>query len=94
MKPKEASDILFRTYGKIKFPDGNIQLNTDELKTALIMGSNALGALEQIRWERDIAIAQLQQLGIGFGQKIDGVYISQEEYDELREYKAMYEGLY
>lgn len=36
---------------------------------------SALIALEQIRWERDIAIGQLEELGIGFGQKIDGVYL-------------------
>ena len=27
------------------------------------------GVVEQFRWERDTAIAQLQELGIGFGQK-------------------------
>lgn len=27
---------------------------------------------EQIRWERDVAIDQLKQLGIGFGEKVDG----------------------
>ena len=27
------------------------------------------GVLEQVRWERDTAIAQLEELGIGFGQK-------------------------
>jgi hypothetical protein len=29
----------------------------------------SLGAYEQVKWERDIAIAQLKELGIGFGQK-------------------------
>lgn len=27
--------------------------------------------IEQLRWERDIAISQLEQLGIGFGQKLE-----------------------
>lgn len=26
---------------------------------------------EQIRWERDVAVDQLRQLGIGFGEKVD-----------------------
>lgn len=94
MKAKEASDILFRAYGKLKFPDAELELDEEKFKSALILASNTLGALEQIRWERDIAIAQLQELGISFGQKIDGVYLSKEEYTELREYKAIYEGLW
>ena len=27
--------------------------------------------MAQIRWERDVAISQLEKLGIGFGQKIE-----------------------
>lgn len=37
---------------------------------------------EQIRWERDIAIDQLRQLGIGFGEKVEAQvpkWISVEE---------------
>lgn len=60
---------------------------------ALKMALNALGAIDQIRWERDIAIEQLRELGVGFGQKTDGVYLIKEEYDELLEYKHMYEDL-
>lgn len=29
--------------------------------------------LEQIKWERDVAIAQLKEIGIGFGEKTDKV---------------------
>ena len=47
----------------------------------------------QYRWERNVAIDQLEQLGIGFGQKIDGVYLTKEEYEKLLEYKHMYEDL-
>lgn len=60
---------------------------------ALNMALNALGAVDQFKWERDIAIEQLEELGIGFGQKIDGVYLTKEEYEKLREYKYMYEDL-
>lgn len=48
---------------------------------------------EQYKWERDVAIAQLEELGIGFGEKIDGVYLIKEEYEKLLEYKYMYEDL-
>lgn len=51
------------------------------------------GLFEQYKWERDVAISQLEELGIGFGQKIDGVYLTNEEYEKLLEYKHMYEDL-
>jgi hypothetical protein len=60
---------------------------------ALHMAINALGAIDQITWERDVAIEQLNELGISFGQKINGVYLTQEEYDKLLEYKWKYEDL-
>lgn len=53
----------------------------------------SIGCLEQFKWERDIAIGQLEELGLGLGRKIDGVYISKEEYNKLLEYKYMYEDL-
>lgn len=40
---------------------------------------------DQIKWERDIALEQLEELGISLGQKIDGVYLTKEKYDELLE---------
>lgn len=60
---------------------------------ALKMAINALGSIDQIKWERDIAIKQLEELGIGFGQKIDGIYLNKWDYEELLEYKYMYEDL-
>lgn len=29
--------------------------------------------LEQIRWERDVAISQLEEIGIGLGEKMDNI---------------------
>lgn len=52
---------------------------------AVEMAFNALISLDQIKWERDIAIEQLEELGLSLGQKIDGVYITKEEYDRLLE---------
>ena len=51
------------------------------------------GLFDQYKWERDVAISQLEELGIGFGQKIDGVYLTKEEYEELLDYKWMYNKL-
>lgn len=52
---------------------------------AVKVAFNALGCVEQYRWERDIALEMLEELGLGFGQKIDGVYISNDRYKELLE---------
>ena len=41
---------------------------------------------DQIKWERDIALGQLEELGISLGQKIDGFYITKENYNKLLEY--------
>ena len=53
------------------------------LTEALNVAINVLGAIDQIVWERNIAISQLKELGIGFGEKIDGVYLTKEKYDDL-----------
>lgn len=53
----------------------------------------SVGCLEQFKWERDIALQQLEELGLGLGQIIDGKYLSKEEYEKLLEYKYMYEDL-
>lgn len=41
------------------------------------------GLIGQYRWERDIAIGQLEELNISFGQKINGVYLTKEECEML-----------
>ena len=67
----------------------------EENEVAIIREAmSALICINQVRWERDVAIAQLNELGLGFGQKIEGVYLSQEEVKELLEYKQMYENLH
>lgn len=54
---------------------------------------SAMICLGQYVWERDVAVSQLEELGLGLGQEIDGVYLSKEEYETLLEYKYMYEDL-
>lgn len=56
---------------------------------AVDMAFNALICVDQFKWERDVAIQQLEELGIGFGEKIDGVYLSWEEYEELLRYRRL-----
>ena len=41
-----------------------------EFTQALSHAINCVGAIEQIKWERDIAIQQLNELGYQFGEKI------------------------
>ena len=40
-------------------------------KEAIDMALSALSVLEQIRWERDVALATLEEHGIGLGQKAE-----------------------
>ena len=40
---------------------------------ALKVAATVLGAFEQIKWERDVAIEQLNELGLSLGQKVDHV---------------------
>lgn len=74
----------------VKILERNTQYAT---ANAVKIAFSALVALEQIRWERDIAIEQLAELGLGLGQIIDGKYLTKEEYNKLLEYKYMYENL-
>ena len=74
----------------VKILERNTQYAT---ANAVKIAFSALVALEQIRWERDIAIEQLAELGLGLGQIIDGKYLTKEEYNKLLEYKYMYEDL-
>ena len=60
---------------------------------ALDLAISNLKIVEQCRWERDIATEQLHELGLGLGQKIDGVYLTHDKYNKLLEYKLMYEDL-
>ena len=92
MTNKEAANILLNIYQN-EVQMGGRGCGKTAFRNALLIGANAINLLETYKWERDIAIEQLEELGIGFGRKIDGVYLTKEEYDKLLEYKAMYEDL-
>ncbi len=68
-------------------------VGTREIDKAPTLDVVSRGLFDQYKWERDVAIAQLAYLGIGFGEKPDGVYLSNEEYKELLKYRGMYEDL-
>lgn len=57
--------------------------DSENMELAKQMGANALMALGQYRWECEIATSQLKQLGIGFAEKIDGVYISRDKINNI-----------
>lgn len=92
MTREEAINILKNVYGN-EFVKGGRNCGKTAFRTALVMAMNALSAIEQIRWERDVAIDQLKEIGIDLGRKMDGKYLTKEEYEELLEYKHMYEDL-
>lgn len=63
------------------------------IKNAPVVDAVSKSLYDQIKWERDIALEQLADLGLFLGQKIEGYYITEDEYDKLIEYKHMYEDL-
>ena len=47
---------------------------------------SALLLINQIRWERDVALEQLEELGLSLGQKTEYAnVVPREQYEELRE---------
>lgn len=66
------------------------ECSKDEVRDAIQRIENApavdavsRGLFEQYKWERDVAISQLEELGICFGEKINGVYMTNEKFDKL-----------
>lgn len=92
MTKEEAYNILMNVYEN-EVVKGGRGCGKTSFRTALRMSMNALGAIDQIQWERDVAIEQLEEIGVGLGRKMDGKYLTKEEYEELLEYKYMYENL-
>ena len=86
MTNQEAKKILQRDLS-ILIEDKSLLDGIEAMKVAI----SALGAIEQYKWERDVAISQLEELGLTFGEKIDGVYLTHDQYNELLEYRYRYE---
>lgn len=62
-------------YIMAQLEDGYVDLGLhDENELEVIhQAMNALGAIEQYKWERDVALSQLKEVGLSFGEKIDEV---------------------
>ena len=76
MKPKQTIEILEFTREYINDNSSGISNRVREeygetnFNQALDHAINCVGAIDQIKWERDIAISQLNELGYQFGEKI------------------------
>ena len=87
----KPEDIIEFEKNAVKILKDNSQYATARAVERAFM---ALGCVEQFRWERNIALEMLEDLGLGFAEKTDDkCVISKEEYEELKEYKFMYTGL-
>ena len=42
---------------------------------AVKIAFNALGCVEQYKWERDVALEMLGEVGLSFGERTDSVYL-------------------
>ena len=50
-----------------------LEREDDRYTIALVGAISCINSLEQIRWESDVAIEQLHELGLSLGQKVDHV---------------------
>lgn len=66
MTPKEAIEYL--NIMKLSTEDDSVGGLKKEVCDIAI---EALSVVEQIRWERDIALHQLEEIGLGFGEMAD-----------------------
>ena len=67
MTNQEAKILIKKT-----MPKGNSAIEI-QLRAALEQAVSVLGAIEQYKWERDVAIGQLRELGLELGLKTDEV---------------------
>ena len=88
--PMSAEDMEYYEKNAVEILEKNTQYATARVVERAFM---ALVCVDQFKWERNVAIEMLEELGLGFGEKIDGVYISKGEYLDLIRYKDMYEDL-
>ena len=78
MTNQEAKKILQRDLAILienkSLPDG-----IEAIRVAI----SVLSAIEQFRWERDVAVSQLEELGLSLGQNVDHVIIKDEIIEHL-----------
>ena len=84
-------DMEYYRDNAVKVLEDNTQYATARVVERAFM---ALGCVEQFRWERNIALEALEDLGLGFAERTDDkCVISKKEYEELLEYKFRCTGL-
>ena len=92
MTNSEAKQFLenYINSGTIAFHHLNSELYEEAIELAIKAferadSSVSASAYEQVKWERDVAIDQLKELGYGLGQKIKSDYnaVSREDVLEL-----------
>ena len=88
MNNQEAKKILQRDLAILienkSLPDG-----IEAMKVAI----SALGAIEQFRWERDVAIGQLRELGLSLGANTEEIQKAVNIYKKIPEVIEELEGL-
>ena len=77
MKPKQVIEILKNLTCVVP------KDKADETKQAIDHAINCVGAIEQIKWERDIAIQQLNELGYQLGEKV-----KPDEHENVKQLRA------
>ena len=80
--PMSAEDMEYYEKNAVEILEKNTQYATARVVERAF---DALWCVGQFKWERNVAIGMLEELGLGFGEKIDGVYISNDRYKELLE---------
>ena len=71
MKPKQVIEVIEQMKDHLEtYNQQALVPYSQEYTQALDHAINCVGAIEQIKWERDIAIQQLNELGYQFGEKI------------------------
>ena len=99
MKSKQVIEVLEFTREYINDNSSGISNRVREeygetnFNQAIDHAINCVGAIEQIKWERDIAIQQLNELGLALGQKTDEVQraiefygVFQDDYKTVEDY--------
>lgn len=61
------------------------EIDIKRLLEATKLAIMALGAIDQVMWERDIAESQLKEIGVGLGEKTDRVKVALELYTKLND---------
>ena len=53
----------------------HVNINIRELQTAVELLKNSVSKLyaDQLKWERDVALRQLADIGKGFGERMDDI---------------------